>query len=62
MEEEEGVECLAGGGGTKLTIVPGLTSQFLGSPSSRMFLNKRNLTIFDLLDTPRKTCVAAAFA
>jgi hypothetical protein len=42
IEEEGGVECLAGGGGTKLTIVPGLTSQFLGSPPSRMFLNKRN--------------------
>jgi hypothetical protein len=42
LKRKEGVECLAGGGGTKLTIVPGLTSQFLGSPPSRMFLNKRN--------------------
>jgi hypothetical protein len=40
--KNEGVECLAGGEGTKLTIVPGPTSQFLGSPPSRMFLNKRN--------------------
>jgi hypothetical protein len=34
-------ECLAGGGGTELTIVPGLTSQFLGSPPSRMFLKEK---------------------